>query len=52
MIPVIVSFIGLVVAGVLSLIIYRAGRAVLRRKFREAAARDKKRFEPQEKTID
>ena len=44
MIPALLSFIGIVVAGVLSLIIYRAGRAVLRRKFREAAARDAKKF--------
>ena len=45
MVPAILSFIGIVVAGVLSLIIYRAGRAVLRKKFREAAARDAARFE-------
>lgn len=48
MVPAIFSFIGLVVAGVLSLVIYRAGRAVLRRKFREAAARDAKKFEKKE----
>ncbi len=48
MIPFIVSFVGLVVAGVLSIIIYRAGRAVLRRKFREAAARDAEKFAKKE----
>lgn len=48
MLPAILSFIGIVVAGVLSLIIYRAGRAVLRRRFREAAERDAKRFEKKE----
>jgi hypothetical protein len=44
MIPALLSFIGIVIAGVLSLIIYRAGRAALRRKFREAAAKDSKEF--------
>ncbi len=48
MVPAIVSFIGLVIAGVLSIVIYRAGRAVLRRKFREAAASDAKKFEQKE----
>ncbi len=48
MVSMILSFIGIVVAGVISLAIYRAGRAVLRRKFREAAARDAKKFEDKE----
>ena len=48
MVPTILSFIGLVIAGVISLAIYRAGRAALRRKFREAAARDAKEFEKKE----
>jgi hypothetical protein len=48
MVSMILSFIGLVVAGVLSIALYRAGRAVLRRKFREAAASDAKEFEKKE----
>jgi hypothetical protein len=48
MVSMILSFIGLVVAGVLSIAIYRAGRAVLRRKFREAATRDAKQFSDKE----
>jgi hypothetical protein len=48
MVSAILSFVGLVIAGVISIAIYRAGRAVLRRKFREAAARDAKKFENKE----
>ena len=48
MVSMILSFIGIVVAGVISLAIYRAGRALLRRKFREAAASDAKKFEKKE----
>lgn len=48
MVSAILSFVGLVIAGVISIALYRAGRAVLRRKFREAADRDAKKFNKKE----
>ena len=44
MIPVIVSFVGLTLSALLAMFIYRVGRAYLRKRMREAATRDAKRY--------